>query len=152
MDILINLSSKSTKTFAFSGGFTFLSNAMMDPVISEKSESIVHRFIYFFNEKKHRDYVSDYINLKKMFSIFTDLDNTFLEDSSKTKGNMQNSTKFQRQLQLGKRGILSLIKSWTGIIYLGYEDKTLRSFLEALKQIPKKQDSQIRKVIFSIIE
>jgi hypothetical protein len=53
---------------------------------------------------------------------------------------------------LGKRGILSLIKSWTGIIFLGYEDETLRSFLEALKQIPKKQDSQIRKVIFSIIE
>ncbi len=112
----------------------------------------MHRFIYFLNEKKNRDYVSDYINLKKMFSIFTDLDNTFLEDSSKTKGNMENSTKFERQLELGKRGILSLIKSWTGIIYLGFEDETLRSFLEALKQIPKKQDSQIRKVIFEIIE
>ena len=45
-----------------------------------------------------------------------------------------------------------MIKSWTGIIYLGYENETLRSFLEALKQIPKKQDSQIRKVIFSTIE
>jgi hypothetical protein len=37
MDILINLSSKSTKMFAFSGGFTLLSNAMMDPILTEKS-------------------------------------------------------------------------------------------------------------------
>lgn len=94
MEILINFSTKSTKMFTFSGGFTFLSNAMMDPIVSEKSEAIVHRFIYFLNEKRNRDYVSDYINLKKMFSIFTDLDNTFLEDSSKSKGNMENSTKF----------------------------------------------------------
>ena len=64
--------------FAFSGGFTLLSNSMLDPILSDKSESIIYRFIYFFNEKKNRDYVSDYINLKKMFSIFTDLDNTFL--------------------------------------------------------------------------
>lgn len=80
--------------FAYSGGFTLLSNAMMDPILSDKSESISHLFIYFSNEKRNRDYVSDYINMKKMFSIFTDLDNTFLEDSSKTKGNMENSTKF----------------------------------------------------------
>lgn len=79
----------------------------------------MHLFIYFSNEKKNRDYVSGYINMKKMFSIFTDLDNTFLEDSSKTKGNMENSTKFEKQLELGKRGILALMKSWTGLIYLG---------------------------------
>lgn len=79
---------KSTKMFAYSGGFSLLSNAMMDPILIEKSQSISHLFIYFSNEKKNRDCVCDYINMKKMFSIFTDLDNTFLEDSSKTKGNM----------------------------------------------------------------
>ncbi len=34
IDILVTLSVKSTKMFAFSGGFNLLSNAMMDPVLS----------------------------------------------------------------------------------------------------------------------
>lgn len=37
IDILVSFSVKSTKMFAFSGGFTQLSNAMMDPVLTEKS-------------------------------------------------------------------------------------------------------------------
>ena len=74
--------------FSFSGGFSLLSNSMLDPVLSDKSESIIYRFIYFMNDKKIRDYVCDYINFKKIFGIFTDLDNTFLEDLSKLKGNM----------------------------------------------------------------
>ena len=80
--------------FAYSGGFSLLSNAMLDPILSEKSESIAYRFIYFFNEKRNRESASQYINMKQMFSIFTDLDNIFPEDASKAKGNMENSTKF----------------------------------------------------------
>lgn len=51
-------------------------------------------------------------------------------------------------LKLSKNAIVTLLKSWAGLIYIGNDEITINSLLEALKQIPKEQDSDIRKYIF----
>ena len=87
-----------------------------------------------------------------MFSIFTDLDYIFFEESNKSKGNIDFMTKMQTQLSLSKQALLTLLKSWNGIILLANDPSILSTVLEALRQIPKKQDSEVRKSIYSLLE
>ena len=47
----------------------------------------------------------------------------------------------QTQLALSKQALLTLLKSWNGIILLANDPTILTTVLEALRQIPKKQDS-----------
>lgn len=81
------------------------------------------------------------MDLKKIFSVFTDLDCVFIEESSKNKGNIDFISRMQTQLALSKQALLTLLKSWNGIILLANDPSILSTVLEALRQIPKKQDS-----------
>jgi hypothetical protein len=47
----------------------------------------------------------------------------------------------QTQLSLSKQALLTFLKSWNGIILLANDPSVLSTVLEALRQIPKKQDS-----------
>lgn len=65
------------------------------------------------------------MDLKKLFSVFTDLDYVFIEDNSKNKGNIEYCTKLQTQLSLSKQSLLTILKSWTGIILLANDSSIL---------------------------
>lgn len=91
------------------------------------------------------------MDIRKLFHLFTNIDNTFVEDISKARGNLESMSKFQTRLKLAKNAIVTLLKSWTGLIFIGNDRITINSLLEALKQIPKRQDSDIRKYIFEIL-
>jgi hypothetical protein len=104
------------------------------------------------NEKETREKIWNYVDLKKLFSVFTDLDYVFFEENSKNKGNIEYCSRLQTQLSLSKQALLTLLKSWTGIIILAKDGSILETILEALKQIPKKQDSEVRRVIYSMLE
>lgn len=86
-----------------------------------------------------------------MFSIFTDLDFIFIEENNRNKGNIDFCSKIQTQLSLSKQALLTLFKSWNGIILLATDPSILSTILEALRQIPKKQDSEVRKMIYSLL-
>jgi len=104
------------------------------------------------NEKGTREKIWDYVDLRKIFSIFTDLDFIFIEESSKNKGNVDFVSRLQTQLTLSKQALLTLLKSWNGIILLANDPSILSTVLESLRQIPKKQDSEVRKFIYSLLE
>lgn len=91
------------------------------------------------------------MDIRKLFHLFTNIDNIFIEDVSKGRGNVESFSRFQTRLKLVKNAIVTLLKSWTGLIYIGNDSITLNSLLEALKQIPKKQDYEIRKCIFEML-
>ena len=53
---------------------------------------------------------------------------------------------------LAKQALLTMLKSWTGLVLLGNDGRVLASILEALKQIPRRVDSEVRKSIYSLLE
>ena len=57
--------------------------------------------------------------------------------------------RFSMQLDLCKKAIITILKSWVGLVYLGNEMKTLRSFIESLRQ---KIRPEIRTAIYEILE
>ena len=125
-----------------------LINAITDPFFQDKSYDIVRQILYYLNEKKNRDLTTVYIDIRKLFHIFTNIDNNTLIEGNSKRGNFENVSKFQTMLKLSKNAIVTLLKSWAGLIYIGNDEITINSLLEALKQIPKEQDSDIRRYIF----
>ena len=113
------MSLKNAKLCCICGGFSLLMSAVTDPFPQDKSYDIVCRILYYLNEKKNRNLTSFYIDIRKLFHLFTNIDNTFLEDSSKSRGNLELISKFQTRIKLAKNAIVTLLKSWTGLIYIG---------------------------------
>lgn len=70
------------------------------------------------NERITREKVWSYVDLRKIFSVFTDLDYIFFEENSKNKGNVDFCSRLQTQLSLARQALLTLLKSWTGITLL----------------------------------
>jgi hypothetical protein len=50
-------------------------------------------------------------------------------------------SKFQIKLNLAKNSIVTMLKSWVGLICIGNDPSVIGSLLETLKEIPKKYDS-----------
>jgi hypothetical protein len=50
------------------------------------------------NERATREKVWAYVDLRKIFSVFTDLDYVFFEENSKNKGNVEFCGRLQTQL------------------------------------------------------
>ena len=135
------MSIKNTELCCICGGFTFLVNAITDPNLQEESYDILSKLLLFVNDPSNREITSSYIDFKKIFYLVTDLDNIFLEEGFKIRSNFDLLGKFHSRLKLAKGAIITLFKSWAGLIYLGSDPRTIGSFLEILKQIPKKSDS-----------
>lgn len=148
---MLNMATKNTELCCICGGFLFLVNSITDPSLQDKSYDILSRLLFFINDPVNRELTSHYIDLKKIFHYLTDLDNIFLEETYKIKSSFDMLGKFHTKLGLAKNAIITLFKSWAGVIYLGNDARTVASMLEALKQIPRKSDSEIRIVIFEIL-
>ena len=108
--------------------------------------------LLFLNDQEKRQLTHNYIDLSKIFYILTDLDNVFLEENLKSKSMHEALARFNLKVFLAKGAIVTLMKSWVGLIYLGSNPEILFSLFEAIKQIPKKTESQIRNCIFECLE
>lgn len=77
------------------------------------------------NEQSTRQKVWNYVDLRKIFSVYTDLDYVFIEENNKNKGNTDYCSRLQTQLMLSKHALLTLLKSWNGIILLANDGSIL---------------------------
>jgi rapamycin-insensitive companion of mTOR len=141
IDILMIMSTKNTKLCCICGGFTLLVNCVTDPVFHEKSYDIISKLLIFVNDPKYRELTSTYIDFRRVFHVLTDLDNVFLEEGYKARNNLEMLSRFQSRLGLAKNAIVTLLKSWVGLIYIGNDPTAIYSLLETLKEVPKKYDS-----------
>ena len=94
-------------------------NCITDPTLHEKSYDIISKMLIFVNDVKFRELTSVYIDFKRVFHVLTDLDNVFLEESYKVRNNLEMLSRFQAKLSLAKNAIVTLLKSWVGLIYIG---------------------------------
>jgi len=129
---------------AWSGSIRILIEAIIDPSTREMSESLTYTLLYLINDPASRNAVKSHLDFTKIFSLFTDID--YPIESRDKKDN--NTVKFENQLEMAKKAIMIMLKSWTGLIYLGHERTCISSLVMALKQPIK---PIIRNAIYDII-
>ncbi|KRX02551.1 Armadillo-type fold [Pseudocohnilembus persalinus] len=133
---------------AASGGIRLLIDSIIDVQISDLSESIVYTLLYLINEPKHRDVIKVYLDIPSLFAIFTEIDFPADAENKHPRQQKFDWAKFEQQLTLAKKAIITILKSWTGLIYLGNEKISLKSMIQALRQPIK---PQIRNAIYDIL-
>ena len=117
-----------TEMCAISGGLNVLIESIIDPSCAVISESIVLTTIYLINEPKTRAYLCASTELDYILSIFTDVTANFQEMKK------EQQQLIEQQLQLGRKAIVAMLKTWNGLIYLTSDPNGLRSLVQALNQ------------------
>lgn len=79
VDVILALTAKKLDLSLEIGAFTFLVNCINDFSVQERSQDILIRILYFMNERGSREKIWNYVDLKKLFGVFTDLDYVFFE-------------------------------------------------------------------------
>ncbi|CAD8139168.1 unnamed protein product [Paramecium pentaurelia] len=128
------------------GGIRILIENAIECSLSEISDQIVWTLLYLLNEPSARTTIRMYLDLSKWFSIFTEIDPPI--DQAKNDKNRVVINKFESNLQLAKKAIITVLKSWQGLIYLGDERQALKSLIQVLRQPIK---PAIRNSIYDIL-
>jgi len=130
-----------TSLCAWSGGFKVLAEAITDPLYIDLSENLVSTFLCLLDDPKTRSFFR-FSDLGSLFSIFTEI--------SENKVNMKKEVleKLNARLELGKRAIIMIVKTWTGLIFLGSDVCGLKSLIQMLNQ-PARQ--AVKEAIFDIL-
>jgi len=130
-----------TNLCAWSGGINVLIESIIDPGCSDISESIVLTMLYLINEPKTRSYLRPYIDLGYLLSVFTEISGNEKEMKKEVQ------SRLELQLYLGRRAVVTLMKNWSGLIYLTSDPNGLKSLVQALNQPVR---SVVKKAIFDI--
>lgn len=83
--------------------------------------------MFLLNDPQARTTIRMYLDLSKWFSIFTEIDPPI--DQPRNDRNRTTHNKFEANLMLAKKAIITVLKSWQGLIYLGDERQALRSLV-----------------------
>ncbi len=130
-----------TSTCAWAGGLNVLIESVIDPGCADISESIVLTLLYLINEPRTRSYLRPYVDLGYLLSIFTEI------GGSEKDMKKEQQSRLEVQLLLGRRAVVTLMKNWSGLIYLTADPNGLRSLVQALDQPIR---PMVKRVIFDI--
>jgi rapamycin-insensitive companion of mTOR len=143
IEILRKGSISCTHLCAWAGGLNVLIDSIIDNSCAEFSETIVLTFLYLINDPKTRAYLHTYLDLGSLFAVFTE----FTSGEKELKKEQQ--TKLLQQLPLARRAVVTLMKNWSGLIYLTADPNGLRSLIHSLVQPVR---PEVKRTIFDIFK
>ena len=142
IEILRKGSISCTHLCAWTGGLNVLIDSIIDTSCAEFSETIVLTFLYLINDPKTRAYLRTYLDLGALFAIFTEFSGGDKELKKEQQAKLL-------QLPLGRRAVVTLMKNWSGLIYLTADPNGLRSLIRALVQPVR---PEVKRTIFEIFK
>lgn len=144
IEILRMLAIHNVEICCHAGGIKALCDTISDPKLEVTSEDVTYTLIYLLNEPESRNQIYHQFDIEQIFSCFSDIERDY---SSKAK--KENYHSMNTRLRLSSRAIIKFFKSWSGLIYLGYEKRSMKSLVEALKQPIK---FNVRECIFDLFD
>ena len=96
----------------------------MNPSLESLSEDLTYTIIYLLNEPNSRNVIIHQLNIPKIFSLFTDITTHKNDKNDKAANYLFNK---ETSLKLATKAIINFFKSWSGLIYLGWEMKSVKS-------------------------
>lgn len=107
IDLMIEMSVRSTKVAAQVGAIKQMIELLLDLSIDGyRYDNIAHTLMLLINEPKIRVYFRPFVDLNKIFSIFTRPDGV---DKDPKKPIMDRN---QSQMKLAKNAIVNMMRSW----------------------------------------
>ena len=144
VELLRKLALSNPELAAWAGVIKVLVDSIIDPSLREMSESLTFTLLILINDPQHRNIIRPHLDLTRIFSLFTDID----FPSVAKDGKKDHLILFENQIELAKKAIIIIMKSWAGLTYLGNEKISLKSLIMALKQPIK---PIMRNAIYDII-
>lgn len=115
-------------------GFKILVNCLLDGNSLDYSENIFQTLLFLLNSEKHRKYLKNLSELFKIYSIFSKSDYLINPMDKEKDVHLHNEerNKLEVQLELSKRILLKLLKTWPGYSLLFGNYMALNSLINAL--------------------
>lgn len=144
IEILKTLAIRNIKICTDVGGIRVLCDSVVDPSFESCSEDIMHTLIFLLNKPDIRNKMIDQFQIQKIFSYFSDI-----ERVETLKSTLEPHYSFEIKLRLASKAIITFFKTWSGLIYLGWEKRGLKSLIEALRQ---PINGKVRECIFELLD
>lgn len=142
--ILCSLAIKNTELSVEVGAISVLCESITVKELDTASEIVLSRMIYLLNEPKKRNAIIGQFQVQSIFAHFTDIERA--EGTNRIRGGPSGSE--EGSLRLARQAIITLFKNWSSLIYLGWEKRSLKSLIEALRQPVQ---PIVRKHIFELL-
>ena len=124
------------------GGFRILINSLLDENYEDISNNIFNSLLYIINTPNKRKYFNGFNDLYKIFSVFTKSDFCLdVQNNEKENQNLNNKqlaekeeekNKLNSQLQISKKIIKKLLKTWPGYSLIMGDYMSMGSVIRAL--------------------
>ena len=124
------------------GGFRILINSLLDENYEDINENIFNSLLYIINSPKKRKYFNGFNDLYKIFAVFTKSDFCLdVQSADKENNNLNNKqlaekedekNKLNLQLQISKKLIKKLLKTWPGYSLIMGDYMSMGSVIRAL--------------------
>ncbi|EGR34185.1 hypothetical protein IMG5_021000 [Ichthyophthirius multifiliis] len=150
IEIIRKLAVGNPQLCAWSGGIKLLIECVIDHSLQELSDPIIHTLLYLLNEPDYRNLVKVYLDFPKLFGVFTDIDapSKSAPKTQSQEDNRREMEQFEKTLNLAKKALITMLKTWKGLIYLGNQRIAMRSLVQTLRQ---PIHDKIRNAIYDII-
>ena len=144
IEFIRNLAIKKTYYCSIVGGFKILINSLLDENLLDLSDIVFYTLIYIINTPEKRKFFNGFEDFYRIFAIFTKSDFNLTEKNINNNINYKNNNnkinnnnndekkKLEIQLNLSKRIIEKLLKTWPGYCLIIGDYMAIGSVIEAL--------------------
>ncbi|GAM19472.1 hypothetical protein SAMD00019534_026470 [Acytostelium subglobosum LB1] len=156
LETLCEVAIRNPQTTAQSNGIRMLFDAVLDPFYHGTQESLLIAILYILNEERTRVFVRPTSDLEIILSPLTNS----LTLGIKIKGLSKEKEKEKEkddELNMKKwtgsiKAVITLLKSWIGIISLASDEQGLKSIVDALKMPQLELNDKILDALFDIFK
>eukprot|EP01132_Coremiostelium_polycephalum_P001142 gene1142-1449_t len=156
LETLCEISIRNPQISSHSNGIRTLFDAVLDPFYQGIQESLLISILYILNEEKTRVYVRPNADLEIILSPLT---NSFtlgvkLKGVSKEKEKeKEKDDEINMKKWIGSsKAVITLIKSWVGIISLASDEQGLKSIVDALRMPQIELQDKVLDALFEIFK
>ena len=132
IEFLRNIAIKKPYFCSIVGGFRLLITNLLDENFLDISDNIIFTLLYIMNTPSKRKYFNGFEDFYKIFAIFTKSDFTLKDKDKPDEGSNEERNKLDVQLELSKRIIEKLLKTWPGYSLIMGDSMAMGSIIESL--------------------
>jgi len=154
LETLCEISIRNPQISSHCGGIRTLFDAILDPFYQGIQESLLISILYILNEEKTRVYVRSKADLEIILSPLTNSFNLGVKlkgvSKEKEKEKEKDDEIAMKRWTASAKAVVTLIKSWVGIISLSSDEQGLKSIVDALRMPQLELQDKVLDSLFEI--
>ncbi|KYR02655.1 cytosolic regulator of adenylyl cyclase [Tieghemostelium lacteum] len=155
LETLCEISIRNPQVSSHCGGIRTLFDSVLDPFYQGIQESLIISILYILNEEKYRIYVRPKHDLEIILSPLTNSFTYNLKPKSSSSKDKEKEKEREDELNMKKwqgsiKAVITLLKSWVGIISLSSDEQGLKSIVDGLRMPQLDLQDKVLDALFEI--